>query len=296
MAWSSAALTAQQQANYAADRPILLGENLLRSATSIKWTADGNLASADISAAGTSTSYIHDGYTKLLSAPNADAAAHYLCIDLGAEYAFDTAVLFGTELCDSVVMAIADNAAFSTNLTTIKTTTTTGFQRRSKLVLNAAAGTTPYKFTARYVRFSFASSPNDTPYISEIFIGERRQLAAHPLVPFDTDSMRSSVNDLTTSDGETTRYTYYRGQRTISANLQTAADPYRADLLNFYRYDITHGTKPFVYIEQPTTYPHVAYLMMMDSPELAYPWDGPCGRTMSLQASEQGPYFYELEI
>ena len=294
MAWSNVVNDATAAGLLAADKPVLLGQNLLRSAPVMKWVAAGGTG-ADQSAGLTWPGMVAAGFVHSQSKPNAPGATWTFYVDLGAELPFDSVVLVGQALgaASALAVDIADNAAFSTRLQNIASATVAATARR-KAFLKLGGGNGS-KYTARYVRVN-CSGGNFVPQLAEVFVGARRQLKALPDDPWDPDAKRSLGEQQETDTGIRSRNIRGRGQRLVDAHLTAYEEPYRSDLVAFFHSDIADGTQPFVWIDKPGTAPDDAYVMTLDEPKLSYPYGGPFKREMDLVATEQGPLFRSQEV
>jgi hypothetical protein len=300
MAYSSAALSANVLAAMAADKPLILGTNVLRdmAAADLQWRTTGSFSSGS---SGTDTSYptrrLYDGYVSLATRPSSAQNTWYLLMQWSSAVAFDSICIIGHNFgAMTVTLQVADDAAFTSNLVTLATWTLAGatLKRQTSFALTHAGGSALKYSAVSYARLKFDGT-SLRPEIAEILLGERRQLLHNPAEPWAPDDYHSEVSDVRTLGGQMTRYMWYRGQRRISAELSTYDTASATDLVTLYTTDLAYGTKPFLWVDQPTTAPQKAFLMMLDDPDQSIPYDGPCERNWQIEATEQGDRFVSEE-
>lgn len=303
MAWASAELSADYQAWMAANKPLLLGENHVRNATTIKWTTSFDLSATDITAAAGPSSYLHDGYTDLVNTSNSGGTNRYLLIDFGTPVDFDTVAIMGTNFASMgatrVLIDIADDSTFSTNLVALTDwyTASTDPVRRLRAELYHT-GSTPRLYTdVQYFALVFvAGGSAPLPEIGELFVGQRRQMKTNPFGAWDKMQLRNRQTLVEAAGGPLTKYVYNAGRRQIRARFGPHEDDTIADLAGLYRDDTSWGEYPFVWCDEPTSNPDDCNMMVFDQDTWASPYNGPQQREFFLSASEQGPDYLELEL
>jgi hypothetical protein len=301
MAWSSADLDATKRALAADDKPLLLGSNRLRGLTSstLQWRTTGSFGSgSDGTSATGPTKYLWDGYTSVYSAPGSAQTTWYLIANLGSLVTFDAIWIgphnFATIGGLTVSLEIAGDNAFSVNLTEIATWAPASSTRRLTEFVLEHGGGVAQTYTAQYVRLKMTKGATFTPQISEIMLGVRRQLQCAPDEPWDDSHLRSACEDRKSLSGSTTRYVAAKGQRVLEAQLRAWESTYKSDLSGLWQTDLDYGTRPLVWVDQPTTAPQNAPLFVLD-PELSFPYVGPSERELRLRGEEQGPQFVASE-
>ena len=98
----------------------------------------------------------------------------------------------------------------------------------------------------------------------------------------------SLATDYVSNSGITKRYTFYRGQalRTFQASIAAAAE---ITVIDDWFDAINEGTRPFVYIETPSSSPQ-SLIMMLDDAGLSFPLVGPTERRLAFGMTEQPPF------
>lgn len=303
MAPSVADLSATDLALYAADKPILVGRNWLRSAGSFRgWDANGVSAFTDIAASGFDSKFGGDDYDHVLTKPNAAATAQYYVFDYGSEaMEFDCWALLNHNLGTiggvTVELQVADDNAFSVNLFTIATITPGSSNKRLVSLVLDDSGSTARRWTNyRYFRVKFSKGSAITPQFGEMILGRRRQLKHKPNTPWDPNNLASRIGRFESASGIITDYVFHKGRRKIAADLSPHESAYINDLVTFYETDIDFGTLPFLWIDDPTTSPSDANWMKLVDPELTGPVLDVSERSFAIRAMEHGPNFLKLGV
>ena len=151
-----------------------------------------------------------------------------------------------------------------------------------------ASGTAQRYSNVEWCRLVVTHSGNVTPEVGEIFLGTRHQLQRNPNVPWDDKAEFSQTTDFKALSGLVKRYVAYRGQaiRTFVAPIASSDE---ITVIDNWWDGIEEGTKPFVYVETPSTSAK-AYIMVVDAPSLSFPLVGPFERVLSFDMTEQPPY------
>ena len=216
---------------------------------------------------------------------------------------FDTLCITGHNLNSlgaiSVSLEIADSNTFGSNLKEIAKYTVSGSTDNRILItnLNSAGGSNTYSSSGTAQRYSSVAyarlkiihaTANDVPKIGEIFLGTRYQLQRNPDVPWNNKNEFSSVTDFTALTGIVKRYVAYRGQaiRSFRASIAASAE---ITVIDDWFNDINEGTKPFLYIETPSSAAD-ARIMILDDAALRFPLVGPSERVLEFSMTEQPPY------
>ncbi len=205
----------------------------------------------------------------------------------------------GTEIA---TFFVADDNAFSVNLRTglgFGPSYTAGDNDRI-ISLDLRHGGSP-SVPQRYSNVQFCAlefvgiDGSAEPFIGEIIWGRRRQLQQKANVPWDPDGVRSDVEDFVSQSGVISRYTRTKGKRVISANVNPFEDPFRQDIIDVVE-AAQFGTKPFIWIEDPSSSERKFHLMLQDDPGLDFPLEGPFERQWQFVATEQGPKYLTAEF
>lgn len=302
MAWSSADIPLGERTLYTADKPIIVALNAIESPQIARWDANGSLADgADIAATDWPTTRAYDRLTGLRTKPNAAATTQYLCFQLAATPEdFDCLFILdhnlGTIGGVTVSLEIADDNTFTTNLTQIESRAPGSSNKRiASFLLNHTGGAVQRYSGVPYLRLKMTKGSSFTPEIGEVWLGRRVQLRYKANVPWDPSHFVSDVADHVTRSGILTRTIRHRGKRIIEAsfNPDVAAD--KTDLITWFQ-DTNHGSKPFIWCEDPATTPSDYNVMTLDDAELVFPSVGPFEREIQIKATENGPDFLELGV
>ena len=198
----------------------------------------------------------------------------------------------------SASLEIADNDAFTSNLIEIAKYTISGTTDNRILItnLNSAGGSSTYSAGgtaqrysgAAYARLRVTHSGSGTPELGEIWLGYRYQLQRNPDIPWNNKNEASLAADYVSNSGITKRYTFYRGQalRTFQASIAAAAE---ITVIDGWFNAINEGTRPFVYIETPSSSAQ-AIIVMLDDAGLSFPLVGPTERRLAFSMTEQPPF------
>lgn len=302
MAYTTSTIPAVETTPFAAD-VTLMGANMIPIAPTVRrWVLSGTTTGSDITLSTNPASRAYDGKTHVDTRPNTTIATH---VTAGVGLAFDL-VAAGVQ-CDFVAIMgtnfgsmdasftckaqIADNSAFSSNLITLATFTNTN-DRQIDFTLNG--GNNRYGAVRYFRLFCNATAGGAyTPAIGEVILGRRCQLVNNPLRPYDTTGLGSAVDVFASRSGVVSRVVKFRGARRVEATINPVTTASAADVLLWYQ-NTNHGTRPFVWCQNPSTAP-ATYHYMVPSTDLNMPFQGPLERSFHLSAIEQGPDYLELE-
>ena len=140
----------------------------------------------------------------------------------------------------------------------------------------------------QYVRLRIVHGGSEDPEFAECLLGYRYQLQRNPNLPWDNKREYSETVDSTALSGLTRRYVQFRGQAKRSFTYPVWDSDEITVIENWWD-SIEDGTKPFVYIETPSSSPQ-AMMMIMDNPELKFKVTGPVQRVLSFNMTEQPLY------
>ena len=215
---------------------------------------------------------------------------------------FDTLCITGHNLNSlgaiSVSLEIADSNTYGSNLKEIAKYTVSGSTDNRILItnLNSAGGSSTYSSSGTaqryssvvYARLKIIHVTTTVPQIGEIFLGTRYQLQRNPDIPWNNKNEFSSVTDFTALTGIVKRYVAYRGQAVRNFRASIAASAEITVIDNWFN-AINEGTKPFLYIETPSSAAD-ARIMILDDAALRFPLVGPSERVLEFSMTEQPPY------
>ena len=309
MPYSAAALTGAETTGFTNDKPMLVVQTA-SSPTDADWNTSGELDGSGDSQTAIAFPSVraYDSIgslpTKIRSdsAPISAASPKYFNFEFFTAISFDTLLIVGHNLNSqsftSVALELADNDAFSSNVIEIGKYTISGTTDNRILLtnLNSAGGSSTYSPSGTAQRYSSVQrarlkiihSGSKTPAIGEIFLGTRHQLQRNPDVAWNNKDELSEVSEFKALSGLTRRYIQYRGQalRQFRASIAASAE---ITVIETWWDAIEEGTKPFVYIETPSTNAQ-AMLMIMETPKLSFPLVGPSERVLAFNMIEQPPY------
>jgi len=303
MAWSSAALASYETARLALDKPLIAAQAIPVSPSYAKWVEEAQVAAGNIttwtdrSATANPARRAYDGYPGYItkqSGTNDDI--WYYCLDLGALTAFDCAFLVGHNagtlgLVNDLVLQVADDNAFSTNLTTVGNFGQPSDDTRVADLTLVDGGTTS-RITAQYVWLKWdKTGTNITPEIGELILGRRRQLEYKPIRPYDEYALSESSELVDTKGGVIHKSLYARRGRELAGDLWVTDSTYLADLVAFFR--ACRG--PFVWVENPSS-AAASWNLMMREGGLSIPQTDANLRKWAISAMEQGDESYYLDV
>lgn len=313
MAWSSSVdsgdrLTAMNDLKPCWIAGHCLLESFLGSSTGGVWTETGNTSDANQAASGYPVYRAYDGFAHdaLSTKPNAAAATWYLAFDCSSSpITFDSVFIVGTNLdgLDDIIVHIADNATFTTNIEKIlglDTSTNYGVtagtigNRNTHTQLDHNSTTPRLYSNVGYVRVKFAvDSGTATPEVTEIWFGQRRQLLDWPDVPWDNTNTSSEIRAIRTRPGLTTCSTRHEGRASRVPTI-TLGDSSDLAVVTSWWDDCLYGARSFVWVEPVSaTVEPVGYLMAYDGPEpdLNPTKLGPNERRVTLPMIELKPFY-----
>lgn len=298
MAYSAADLSANEIAWAADDKHMLSSNALYASGITGGWdkaATTGTVASATDDATGFEAYRLFDGLPGDVSKPDGSGTTISIVLDCSAApIEFDWWGVLNHNLktlaCTALVLQIADDNAFTTNLITLSTTNIntayTTDRRFADLVLETGGGTARRYSAVPYVRIQITCS-SGVPQIGQIILGRRRQMQFAPDRPWDPTNQSSAADDFESRSGTIYRVARRKGRREISAlfHHNTAAE--QNDILDWWA-DIEAAEQPFFYTDEPDTNPDDFWMMVKD-PELRYPFTLHSLRDVTIDAVEQGP-------
>jgi len=306
MANTFAVLTALEISLAATDKP-MLGTNALKKTDRLEWrdaTGDTFNLGSDISDSTAPTNRLIDNKSNLVSNPNTTFTHGHVLIDTQSNpIEFDFFAIVNHNLGTiggggTITVDVADDEDFSVNLRTAVASITVAAgdnKRLSDLVL-FHTGSTALRYTGvEFIRVHLAGFTSGTPFFGELIFGRRRQLEFKPTLSYGPDNLASDVDDFVSKTRVMTRHIRAQGYRELNANLNPSTDPFRTDLITFYKTESNFGTVPFIWIEDPNARPREFNWMLMDPPAFNFPLVGPFERNLQLVATEQGPNFLALD-
>jgi len=289
-------------AKRALDKPCVVGRNLLEiaygiAAANLVANTAGTLAGGDSSAAAPNgVSRLVDRFLHVPWKYGSSVATIYICIDQGAT-TLDT---------DTLIIPAGHNFSGASIKVEADSTTPSGDPWGTTLWSFTAGSSAEVRlqstnmYQARYWRIKISGSAS-VWQVPEIFLGKSVQFlnkAENPFPP--TIAARGNVIRKTTGGGVSYAYkvSALTGYRKLTWKVggvyknSPSSDPEKF-LTNFYDFwsnsnAIDSGSKPFWYIEDPTSNPGGAKLVYAESPDLPITQDGPQQSILTLPFVEQG--------
>jgi hypothetical protein len=303
MAWSSAALASYETSRLALDKPLVAVQTIPASPTHCKWVDEGQIGAGDVttwtdrSASANPARRSHDGYpgyiTKHSGATTDDI--YYLAFDFGATITFDCVFLIGhnagtLSLVNDLVLQVADDNNFSTNLTTMANFgTPTDDTRLADLTMNGGNN----RITAQYAWLKFdKTGTNIIPEVGELILGRRRQLEYKPDRPFDDSRLRTWASTARTQGNIAHKTIWSQRAFELEASWMIDDSTYESDWQQFHR----DADGRFVWVYDPSTSPQDWHFMSFEEDGLVMPEVGPSVREVSIHALEVGPESYHLDV
>ncbi len=205
--------------------------------------------------------------------PNATATTWWLVFGFGSEVEFDLVGLFGTNLdvVDpdagvDVVVEIADDLAFTTNLLTIASWTQFG-ARHLRLLTDRITGT-------GFLRVGLTAALAFIPRIGECWVGRRRQLRGFVRTGRDPDGLSSKQASSSTESSVQGAEPQAIGRRDLPMALRLIESaPLLSDTASIRRWwkEIDCGAAPFIWCRNPSTNPHAAIIATTSATVLDLP-------------------------
>lgn len=305
MAYSAAALSAEEIAYAAADKP-LIGAITSRAFSAGRWVASatGTFATADDTNATYPFRNCVDGLANVQTRPTTSGTGMAMLFDFGsAGIDFDAVAFFNhtldSDACTDCDIEIANDSAFSTNLIELASfnpsTLLSSDRRFTRLDLQdstSAFGVATRYTSVRYARIQLTFGSGKIPRIGEVAFIRRRQFKWKPNnEAYDPDRLGGAATRTTSASGINRDMVYHYGKRVMEFAWTPNASTQHDDLIAWHA-QTGWGQWGFVYIDEPATAPNDVYLMSFE-PALDFmmPFVNWQARDFKLSAVEQGPYF-----
>ena len=302
MAISKANLTTSELANRALDKPILgyCASLATLGTTGARWVAlvDGDTTDANISATGYDATFGVDGLPGIVSKPTSQNS-HTFVLDWSdnpIEFDFIAFINHNLNTIGATVECDIDTSATFATADDIGLGLTPGDDNRQIDISLLDGGATEQRFTGvKYARlnFTYAAAPQ-IPQFGQVIFGRSYQLAHQPNNPWDPDHKDSSVDGFTAKSGAVYQTKRFGGRRLVNADLLMSDSTQQSNLVSWYN-NTNYGIQPFIWIDLPNSAPGNFHLMLLESPEFSFPYQGPTARSFSISAYEQGDQFLSGE-
>ena len=309
MAYGFADIPQAERDLIAADKPRLIGRNWGRTATTLRWDADGDLtAGADVADASFPSKRIKDDQSYLVTKPSGSAVEsppgtwnRYFAYDFGSEgMEIDAVALLkhnlGTLTGVTVDIRVADNAAFVTNNRIIETFTPGSSNKRLVSVsLEHGGGIAQRYTTVRYLMIHLKKGADFTPEFGEFIIGRSRQFKHTLKIPYARRRLRSRWSDFEAASGAGRRYGFHKNRRPITGSINPSETAYIDDLETLFKTETDGGKLPILWVEKPGTAPSDAWWVRYMNPDLQLTNVDFTEHEVPLDFLEVGPDFLAAE-
>lgn len=305
MAVTSSALPATELAKRAADKPLVIGRNLIEiahglGAASLVTNTTGTLAAGDQSAAGFDRRALTLRLRNALWKANAAGTAWYVVIDQGTTEEWVDALVIDQHNLDGVTVTVeADSTTPGAGAWAGATTVFTFAQVGTGLIFKLHATT---KYKARYWRITLSKGSAFTPQAASIWLGKAVQFLHKSRRPF-TPAPVGGANIVEHVSGSGVRTAYVESnslqrrpgqQWDIAGRYKTSpsTDPeiFLYDLVDFWTHarSLNGGANAFWFCDDPTSAPTSAKLVYSPDPVLDLTEVGPQKSLLVLSTVEQG--------
>lgn len=251
----------------ASDAPLLVARNVVRDAAVLKWTTDGQAASADITVSTAPARWVYDGECRYGSTRQAGSASiHYFNLQWTASTSFDVVwiKLLGSITLTDIDVLIDDDGNFSSGATTIASWSGSLSPSGRFIALELGGGSNRYTGTGyMQVRLTYGSSVA-AGQIAELVVGQRRQVSRRPdqSTDYDDGPIGSAYTDLQFRGRDRQRFVEAYGFTDWRAGwTPDGSDQFGLDDLATFRGMVTdsEGLRyPVLWVDQPTTAPEFA--------------------------------------
>lgn len=301
MAWTSAAIPAGEVSARADDAPLIVAHNRVRDAAVLKWTADGQAASADITVSTAPARWVYDGELRYGSTRQAGSSAtHYFNIQWSSSITFDTIFIkmLGSVSLTDIDVLIDDDGNFSSGATTIASWSGTLSASGRFIALELGGGSNRYSGTGyMQIRFTYGSS-SAMGQIAELVVGTRRQVSRRPDQGSDYDDspIGAAYTDQRFRGRDRQRYMEAYGFTDWRAGwTPDGTDQHGLSDLVTFRGMVTDSEglrQPVLWIDRPTAAPNFATWGFLDfgGVELRMPFDGWAIRSVRAVHEELPPF------
>lgn len=302
--WTSAALTAAQVANAAADLPLLVANNVmgeLGAEGAPQWRSGGSWAAGtDETITDTviawRTARTYDGLADVPSAGTFDDPQYLIChLDM---VAFDTLAILGHNFADIdgtstlvVRVEIADDEAFTTRLQAIAEWSSDFGRRLVETQLGAGletGNTDGARYSdVTYLRIAIEGATG-IPEIGEVYLGTRYSPDHRQDVDTDEQRLASRYEETVADDGSRQRVPRWTGRLQTSLLWMPDDDTY-VDLFRDFFAGTSWGHAPALYIPEPATDERVCYFVRVTGDVAVANVEGDT-HTVEVALDELAPY------
>ncbi len=324
MAWSRQLLSVADPAASTAfddNLGLFIPKNEMDDATVVIWTQGGDTTDADesdVSLPGFQADpRTFDEFPHKTSKPDAGIVgasnSWWVAVDFGAanEKVIDSAVAITKNVPSlgggiGVTIEVADSADFTTNAQVIAAdfpAVPAAGQLDPRIgfyVFDDQVALPPlfaYRYSdVRYLRWRFfRAGSNFIPEIHQLIVGQRAQLLANPLTPFDAQGNASSVEIFSSRGGADRVYERYQGKGRLTTQFRLRDATEMAPIEDVWRRS-DRGTNHVIFAPCPNTDPQESLFVHWDPPDFFFPFEVRTDiRAGAWDFVEQGPPFVERE-
>jgi hypothetical protein len=302
MAWTNANLGTDEAAALALDRPMLLGDHVIRgfhgddAAEKFIWSETLNAGDPDHTATGYPGWRAYDGKADIATKPDSAETLWHFIVGLD-DAEIDTIVVCGNNLstAEEISVGIADNAAFSVRSEEIALWLQNGDGPNRLIAVDLSAdGDSNQRISGiTYMALRLSYLAPTVPEVTEFWAGHRRQLIYQPDLAWNGAHLVTDVSQDRSRSGSTSRRLRSRAKAVRSATLTTGSADESAVVRDFWD-DCEHGSRSFVWIETPNSDPQARIMAPAgDSSDFDQALEGSLLRRVTLGMRELAPHLEE---
>lgn len=258
MAWSKASVPLADRTYLSAGKPMLVAGNALSASVTPEWNSDtGSFAETDRTDAAYPARRAYDGHLNSDTRTATSGTTIYFLFALDPTVSIDFALVTGMPTWDALVdieLQIADGSTFA-GATTIKTwSSVLSDPRLYSFDLRDGLSSVAQRYSgAAYGRLKITRQAGGTlapmPALTEVFLGQRTQLAWKPNEPWVSLQERDECESFQSKTGDQIDYERWSGQRIVRAGFTVLTDADDAAIRTWWRN--TKARRRTVWIEDP---------------------------------------------
>lgn len=262
MAWTASALSANLISATAADCPLFVAANVLRSPASVKWT-DGD--SFDAGTVDDTTDPEYPALNAVCAFPYRgtrarwlDATTYYFLIEVTTAVAFDTIAIRLNWTAVGTTSVTVKRATDATGTAEATICSHSAVSAPSRLIFLQLEGGTNSISGTGFIQIALTSASTEVPpELGGVYFGARRVLNRHFDMPVDDDPLDIDVEDFVARAGNRQRVVrdgpaaLFRGPYTAKSSGAFSQD--EVELLRGIYSDSRYGADPIIFVESPAT-------------------------------------------
>jgi hypothetical protein len=297
---SEAAVTANELAALAANKPLIVADNVLRRATAFRWTSTGVITAPDLSDIDHLPSKAFDGHLDVETFPAvALTTNYYLNFTIPGNEVFDSLILKPTivpSVC-TLNVGIDDDPAWGSPII-IHTSVLNSANRLIDIDLTSGVNGNRRFTDYQNIRLHFtAGAAFACPRIGEFILGRRRQLSSKAWYPYDAEAVGSEGSQFKARGRKRKRHVYAKGFTDVQGTWVVHDGDYGLDDVITIRTlweECDYGNENVIYIEDPATNPTLALFSEFQNDaelrELRMPKEDVTERRWEVDLAEQPPF------